>query len=137
MSTHASISTLNLDGSVTSVYCHYDGYLGHVGITLKNYYTTQTIVDDLLMFGDIQCLREGVRPDPNQRHDMFMHQQGVTTFYCRDGENRGMSYCGNSTKTYEDFAEYIARGCSEEYNYIFVDGVWTYCTDSHLGFKHF
>ena len=39
MSTHSRIGILNDDGSVTSVYVHFDGYPSGVGLTLERHWT--------------------------------------------------------------------------------------------------
>jgi hypothetical protein len=39
MSTRSRIAIENQNGSVTSIYCHFDGYISGVGKTLKECYT--------------------------------------------------------------------------------------------------
>ena len=56
MSTRSRIAIENQNGSVTSVYCHFDGYISGVGKTLKEYYTTQDKVEALIELGDISSL---------------------------------------------------------------------------------
>ena len=56
MATRSRIAIENQDGTVTSIYCHYDGYLSGVGKLLKEYYTTQTKVEALIELGNISAL---------------------------------------------------------------------------------
>ena len=56
MSTRSRIAIENQDGTVTSIYCHFDGYLSGVGKLLKEYYTTQPKVQALIELGDISAL---------------------------------------------------------------------------------
>jgi hypothetical protein len=56
MSTRSRIAIENQDGTVTSIYCHFDGYLSGVGKLLKEYYTTQPKVQALIELGDISSL---------------------------------------------------------------------------------
>jgi hypothetical protein len=56
MSTRSRIAIENQNGSVTSIYCHFDGYISGVGKTLKEYYTTQAKVEALIELGDISGL---------------------------------------------------------------------------------
>jgi hypothetical protein len=56
MSTRSRIAIENQNGSVKSIYCHFDGYLSGVGRTLKEYYTTQAKVEALIELGDISAL---------------------------------------------------------------------------------
>jgi len=60
MSTRSFIGIENLDGTVTGVYCHYDGYLEGVGATLKAHYTTVRQVLDLVALGSLSSLNEDV-----------------------------------------------------------------------------
>jgi hypothetical protein len=56
MSTRSRIAIENQNGSVTSIYCHFDGYISGVGKLLKN--ATQSIrkVEELIELGDISAL---------------------------------------------------------------------------------
>jgi hypothetical protein len=56
MSTRSRIAIENQDGTVKSIYCHFDGYLSGVGRLLKEYYTTQAKVEALIELGDISAL---------------------------------------------------------------------------------
>jgi len=56
MATRSRIAIENQDGTVTSIYCHFDGYLRGVGKLLKEYYTTQSKVQTLIELGDISSL---------------------------------------------------------------------------------
>lgn len=56
MSTRSSISKVNADGTITSIYCHHDGYLAHVGYTLLKHYNDQAKLDQLLAQGDTSSI---------------------------------------------------------------------------------
>lgn len=56
MATRSRIAIENQNGSVTSIYCHFDGYISGVGKLLKEYYTTQAKVEALIELGDISGL---------------------------------------------------------------------------------
>ena len=56
MSTRSRIAIENQDGSVTSIYCHHDGYTDGVGKMLEKWYTTQAKVEALIELGDISSL---------------------------------------------------------------------------------
>lgn len=58
MSTRSFIGIQNLDGSVTGIYCHHDGYLDGVGATLRTHYTTVRQVLDLVALGSLSSLAE-------------------------------------------------------------------------------
>ena len=98
MSTHATISMLNQDGSVTSIYCHYDGYIGGVGHMLQRYFKTESYVEKFLARG---------------------HCSGV-------GDSiRSTVYRGCPPFEYEDWQDYEENAQREEYNYMYCDGKWT------------
>ena len=56
MATRSRIAIEDQDGIVSSIYCHFDGYLSGVGKLLKEYYTTQPKVQALIELGDISSL---------------------------------------------------------------------------------
>jgi len=60
MSTNASISKVNSDKTVSTVYLHWDGYREHAGRILNAFYTTEGKVDELISYGNISELHETV-----------------------------------------------------------------------------
>lgn len=56
MATRSTIAKVNDDGSITSIYCHWDGYPEGVGKTLKNHYTDVDKIDQLLALGWLSVL---------------------------------------------------------------------------------
>ena len=103
MATRSRIAIENQDGTVTSIYCHFDGYLSGVGKLLKEYYTTQTKVEALIALGDISAL------------DMTPTS---TTAYHRD--------CGEDLyKSTDKDVETFFSGNFEQYGYLFTkDNRW-------------
>jgi hypothetical protein len=57
MSTRSRIAIENQNGSVTSVYCHFDGYISGVGAVLQKHYTNRSKVEQLIALGEyfIHC----------------------------------------------------------------------------------
>lgn len=131
MSTHATISKLEADGSVTSVYCQYDGYTEYVGKFLKGYYLDEESVDQLLALGSIVSLAANVHPDEKYNHTIDDPQVGVTVSFFRDKREP------MRISQYVDFQEYQNYGCAEEFNYIYVDGNWTVSTNYGASFKKY
>lgn len=56
MSTPCMIGKRNQDGTITAIYCNFDGYPTRVGLTLAARYTDPMKVDRLLELGDIWSL---------------------------------------------------------------------------------
>ena len=66
MSTNSTIQIKRKDGTMTSIYCHWDGYIEGVGVTLQLAYNTAEKVEKLLDLGDLSILRyytENNNPD--------------------------------------------------------------------------
>jgi hypothetical protein len=59
MATRSRIAIENQDGTVTSIYCHFDGYLDGVGKKLFNHYDREK-TEKLMELGDISALGESI-----------------------------------------------------------------------------
>jgi hypothetical protein len=57
MATRSRIAIENQDGTVTSIYCHFDGYLSGVGKKLFEHYDREK-TEKLMELGDISVLGE-------------------------------------------------------------------------------
>lgn len=106
MGTTASISKLNDDGSVSSIFCNFDGYLSWTGETLKKYYKTPGYVDKLLSHGDIRCLDKSIQLTKEITECNNIKYDKRTTYFV-------------------DWQDYENHGCREDYNYMYCDGEWT------------
>jgi len=60
MATRSLIGKQNQDGSVTSIYCHFDGYPEHNGVILQEHYSTPVSVGELLALGNLSVLAEQI-----------------------------------------------------------------------------
>jgi hypothetical protein len=106
MSTRSRIAIENQNGSVKSIYCHFDGYLSGVGRTLKEYYTTQAKVEALIELGNISALE--MTPES-------------TVAYARD---RGEDLNFKEFKTVPELFEH-GFNSGEEYVYCFTkNNIW-------------
>ena len=116
MGTRSTIAIQNANGTVTGIYCHWDGYTAHNGRILQDCYTTEASVRELISFGDMSSLGESIHPDPEMEHTFNRSQNGVCVYYGRDrGEkNVEAKTCANWTALLEDFGQ--------EYDYLFVPG---------------
>lgn len=56
MSTRSRIGMINPYGSVSSIYCHFDGYPEGVGKTLHDNWNDINDIIELIANGDISCL---------------------------------------------------------------------------------
>ena len=134
MATRSTIGVLNTDGSVTAVYCHWDGYPEHNGRVLMENYTTEEKVRELIGFGSISSLGSKIgeqhpfskfelkqeAPDFDELMALYAKSEaeGWTTFYGRDRCETDVN-----AKTFPDVSEFVNE-FGEEYNYVFINGTW-------------
>ena len=50
----------NVDGVISVIYCHSDGYLEHVGRTLIDHYTDPIKIKCLMELGDLSSLGKNI-----------------------------------------------------------------------------
>ena len=108
MSTHSRIGIEEVDGTIRSVYCHFDGYEEHVGALLLKAYTDPNKLRALISLGDLSSLAEGLEK---------------TVAYHRDrGEDLNVQ-TGMSRREFDR---------SESFAYLFVvaTGEWIYTRGS-------
>lgn len=127
MATRSTIAVRHEDGTVSQIYCHWDGYLSHNGMLLQNHYNTPLAVEFLVSKGDISSLgkRVGVKHPfsaveggiPSDEWDKNWGE--MTTYYGRDrGEN------GTEPRKFDTVSDYIDGYQREEYNYYFNGETW-------------
>ena len=81
MATRSSIHSFDGE-TLTSVYCHWDGYpSNHAPILLEKINTAEK-VNELLSLGNISSLDDNTVP--TEEHSYEHPQKGVTVFYGRD-----------------------------------------------------
>lgn len=119
MSTRSTVAVEHVDGTVSQVYCHYDGYVSHNGQILVDHYDTQEKAEQLVFLGEMSSLRPKCIPDPAKTHSSINPQDDVTTYYSRD---RGEPFHPPSLFTSIDHYKKNLQG--EEYDYLFTEGQW-------------
>ena len=114
MGTSSTIALLKKDGTVDSVFCHWDGYLHHNGLYLYKYYSEINKIKDMLDLGGIISLREKVVPPLGQMHTFDNPLPDVTTFAKRD-----KGQYDSKKSEYDNLEQYSLIGSFHEYNYLF------------------
>ena len=109
MSTHSTIALEFQDGSISQIYCHYDGYLSGVGQTLLTHYSDFQKMSDLIALGDLSSLENTV----------------FDSFYCRD---RNEDYEDTKADVFKDIKHYESEADFEGYDYLFrnIEGKGTW-----------
>lgn len=117
MSTNSTIAVQHKDGSISQVYCHWDGYPSNNGRLLLDYYNSLELAEKLVSLGDISVLSPTIEPSENSTHSFDTPESGVTIFYGRDRQEKN-----TNPKHFRSEALYRFDYQSEQYNYLFVDG---------------
>ena len=120
MATRSRIGIEDKDGSVRSVYCHWDGYPSNNGKILNTHYTDRAKVEALIALGSISSLQENVEIPEGVEHTFENQHPGITVAYHRDrGEDLSIENHYNK--------ESFMKGDVEEYGYLFTqDGKWKF-----------
>lgn len=128
MATRSSISIHNDDGSYTSIYCHWDGYLDHNGAILYHHYRDESRIRQLMELGHLSSLgrdlgekHETRNPHPHGSFDWEMWEKTDgqrCTAYGRDGNDHE-----HPARTFGTRAELMAS-MEQEYNYLWKGGRW-------------
>ena len=121
MATRSNIAIVNQDGSITGIYCHWDGYPEYVGKMLLNHYNNVGIINELLNLGNLSNLDKNV--NPTESHTFDKPQDGVCVAY---GRERGEK--DQEAIVFEDLGEFEdgASNSWADYQYLFEDGKWSY-----------
>lgn len=116
MATRSTIALEHADGTVSQIYCHWDGYLENNGSILLKHYQDPAKVAQLMTLGDLSSLNTEL----GERQDFDRPNKGQCLAYGRD---RGEAGC--EARKFSTFGEYIRKYQPEEYNYIMRrDGKW-------------
>ncbi len=135
MGTRSRIAIKNTDGSIKSIYCHWDGYLCGVGKTLLENYKDENKIKELIALGDISSLSENINPPEGITHTFNYPCDGVVVAYHRD---RGWNFHDRTCVDENDLMNYF-NDSDEEFLYLFKDGkwfvAWNYGDDKHEFFE--
>lgn len=137
MATRSRIGMLQSDGSVKSIYCHWDGYPQNNGNILFEHYTDIEKVKSLIELGSISSLGKNINPDPiggitikyslsdgysnvpaNGVHTFDNPQVDVTVAYHRDRGETDLDF------RIDDSESEFIKSDLEEWGYLFKDGKW-------------
>lgn len=135
MATRSTIGYFE-NGTLTAVYCHWDGYLSNNGALLFQNYNSMEKVKELVSLGNISSLGPVIgEKHPFDSYGMSVEEKqkfaDFTTFYGRD---RGET--GQQSKEFSDFDSYFEHynACGCEYFYVFSQGEWFYASDDDVMF---
>lgn len=134
MGTTSKIAIKHKDGSIDSIYCHWDGYLSHNGYILQNFYNTVEKVTKLIQLGDLSSLgHKGIYPEiitnEVERKEDIQELSKYIKSYARDfGETKHISHFESEDDWAKDLGEYA---------YLFdeADNTWYHFDDNKVTLK--
>ena len=120
MATRSRIGIELKDGSILSVYHHWDGYPEWLGKTLKEQYNSREKASELIDGGDISCCWTNERWGDVNEYGGQMKEETAEygpQYYSQRGED-----C--PPRLDADLCEYLLPDNSEEFAYVFRNGEW-------------
>ncbi len=120
MSTHSGIGILNKDGTVTSVYCHNDGYPRYMLSILKMFYNTEEKARALIDLGYLSSVQENFWAEG---HSFDHPVQNTTVVYHRD---RGEDYKQDNWDNLDEYKTNAEIKYFADYLYWFENNEWHY-----------
>ena len=134
MATRSMIGKLEADGTVTAIYCHWDGYPESVGLMLMKHYRDVAKIDAMMALGDLSSLGPEIgEKHPFSRHDARiadgisdeLYEELYGNMCVAYGRDRGE--LETQSKTYADidvYADNALKDFGGEFLYLYEDGFW-------------
>lgn len=122
MATRSLIGKLNADGTITNIYCHFDGYPEHNGVVLQECYNTPFKVDQLLALGNLSVLGEEI----GDKQDFDNYSTRNNNWCLAYGRDRGESNQQAQTNTHDDF---FSKDHGVDYLYLYNNDFEWECFD--------
>ena len=123
MSTRGRIGIELSDGSILSVYHHYDSYESWLGRILKTHYNSYEKASELVDGGDMSSCWTDSRWDDSAVKGVYGPE-----YYSQRGED-----C--PPRLDADLCEYLLSINAEEYHYLFRNGKWVCYEINPLGIE--
>ena len=120
MATRARIGLELKDGSVLSVYHHWDGYPEWLGRILKTHYNGKSLVEELIDGGDMSSCWTEDRFSIDPTHGWKVQEYGPQ-YYSQRGED-------TPPRLDKNLGEYLQN--SEEYSYVYTQEEGWLCYDT-------
>jgi hypothetical protein len=124
MATRGRVGIVRDDGTVASIYQHWDSYPSRLGATLLNHYKNKEKIEKLIALGNCSFISEEVDIPEGVFHSFDKPLDNVTIAYGRDRGAEGTEPHIDGSK------EEFWKSDIEEYGYLFKDGKW-YVATSH------
>ena len=109
MSTRSMIAIQDADGACYAIYCHFDGYVSHMGKMLTTYFNDDEKAADLVNEGELRSI------------DVSAENEVVLEHFEEDFEKREIEYYDNVVDMLNAF-----QNSDREYLYIWDDVIETW-----------
>ena len=106
MSTNAQIAVEHDDNTISSIYCHFDGYIqGGAGEALVNAVRTLPAAEELIKAGDLRYVQNNNGQVDAESYNVFRGEE-------------------IKINTFNNLTDFVDQAQWEEFNYLFIDGQW-------------
>lgn len=119
MGTRSRIGIQNEDGTITSVYHHWDGYPDWLGKKLCSGYKSEEKIRELMVKGDISSL------ESKRDWDRKELEVPIVLYYNDRGEKTEKQISSSLLSYFS-----LTNDCGGEYCYLYKNGKWE-CYNSH------
>lgn len=120
MSTRSRIAIKKHDGTIASIYCHFDGYPQCTGSILQKHFKDPAKINQLMELGDLSC----IAPEIGKKHDFDNPNPNWCLAYGRD---RGEGRLEPQTHSTERDLLDATTGSWGQYAYLFDGREWKMC----------
>lgn len=121
-----SLIIIDLDNTVTSQYCHWNGGLNNNGKMLSRHYTSKNKIKKLRALGDISFLEKNCTKPKGHTFDTPI--EGYTVAYRRDRNETGVDSIEH--KSIEDAIN--SAGEMIAFIYVYADNKWNVHLNGYL-----
>lgn len=118
MATRSRIGIMLEDGTIKQSYCHWDGYIGGVGLKLIENYDSYDKAKDLINLGDLSYVE--CRLSTDEPHTFDNPVKGVTVAYMRD---RGEQNVEPKIVSIDEWMN-VFYSSGIDFYYLFSGGQW-------------
>jgi hypothetical protein len=129
MATRSTIAVIHDNGTVSQIYCHWDGYVQGVGRKLALHYSKLSEAERLVELGDLSVLGSEI----GEKHDFEGISKDIGDVCTAYGRDRGEQ--GTDARVFPTIENYLRGGQMEEYNYLFQSGEWFYAPQILKNFR--
>jgi len=125
MATRSTIGVKNIDGSITNIYCHWDGYPEHNGTILNEFYKDSAKIRSLMALGNLSSLAAEIGAEHPFDRDYTNPELNLYDNWCMAyGRDRGE--LDQEAKTHANIEQWIdyREGSWCEYAYLWDGQHW-------------